>query len=474
MRLARFHTTIRIAAAVLLIAALPALVRAEQPPAAEKPAAEKPEDAAKPPAAAEKLFDEGRDALFQGRYERAVELLSGAVAADGSKTSYRLHLARAYRYAGKEKEATAQLEEVLKAAPDHVEAGQLLSEIYSRAKQWKDVVRVLEPLLTYRHDYPTYHMLAEAFYNLDQHDKARTNYEEAVKLNPQSAADHYQLGNIYLAANRFAKAAEAYQAALRLGMEGPVLRYKLASALFNLRNYFGRVAVRAVRSGAAGTISESWYLIEPVPGRKDAWYCASEHSAIYQLAKAVAGGLEERPDVHVLRASIYLNARRYQQAYDMFARIRETVPKDDLALFYFYFAEAAFGTGQYDEYLELLGKAIELKPDAYASTRVDAFLRVADQHNQAGDLDKYLRYLADAVAESPRTASLHLRLAAAYEEALRYDEAIVQWQMVLDLEPDHPDRTKLLNQIAKARNAATTAVGPTNPPEGGKPEVPKP
>ncbi len=93
-------------------------------------------DAAKPPAA-EELFTQGRDALFQGEYDEAVDLLAKAVAADGGKTSYRLHLARAYRYAGKEDAAVEQLEEILKTAPDHVEAGQLLGEIYAARNDGK-------------------------------------------------------------------------------------------------------------------------------------------------------------------------------------------------------------------------------------------------------------------------------------------------------------------------------------------------
>ena len=74
---------------------------------------------------------------------------------------------------GNDDAAIKQLEEILKASADHVEAGQTLGEIYSAKKQWKDVVRVMEPLLKYRHDYPTYHMLAEAQYNLGEHDKAQ-------------------------------------------------------------------------------------------------------------------------------------------------------------------------------------------------------------------------------------------------------------------------------------------------------------
>ncbi|NQU23074.1 MAG: tetratricopeptide repeat protein, partial [Candidatus Nealsonbacteria bacterium] len=309
---------------------------AETPAAA--PADPKPADDADKPKepTAEDLFTEGRDAMFKGQYQQAIDLLTKAVEADKAKTSYRLHLARAYRYAGKDDEAVKHLDEILKASPDHVEAGQALGEIHAAAKRFKDVVRVLEPLLKFRHDYPTYHMLAEAQYNLGEHDKARKHYEEAVKLNPQSASDHYQLGNIYLAGNFFARAAESYQSALRLGLDSPVLRYKLGSAYFNLRNYFGRIAARTVKSGKPGTINGPWYLIEPVPGRKDVFRCAPEASAVYQIARAIADGIEDRPDIHVLRATIYLNAHRYGQAYEMFTEIGGNVPDEDKALFHYY------------------------------------------------------------------------------------------------------------------------------------------
>ena len=156
---------------------------------------------ADPEAQAEKLFQDGRKAMFQGNYEQAVKDLRAAVEADpsGTKTIYRLHLARAFRYAKQPQESEKLLKEILEQSPDHVEAGQLLAEIYYAGQRWEDIAKVLEPLLKYRHDYPTYHYLAEATYNLDQFEKARQYYKEAIKLNPRSAFDQYQLGNIYLA-----------------------------------------------------------------------------------------------------------------------------------------------------------------------------------------------------------------------------------------------------------------------------------
>ena len=400
---------------------------------------------------AEKQFQDGREALFQGRYDLAIKRLKKAVKEDATKISYRLYLARAYYYAENQKEAQKLLAGIIKTTPDHVEAGQLLAEIYAKQKKWEDVVKVLEPLLKYRHDYPTYHLLAEARYNLNDYKQARKHFEEAVKLNPESGSDYYQLGNIYLAGNAFALAAESYQSALRLGVQTPILHYKLGSAFFNLRNYFGKVSMVMVKGGRLGTISGDWYLIEPVPGQKDYFHAAPKDSAVYQVAKAVADGINDTPDIQFLLANIYLNGRRYKQANEMFKKLEKTIPKEDKALFYYYYAQSAFGVHQYDEYLRLLGKAIELDEATYKSALVDAYLKVADRYNQAGQLDEYIDFLAKAVQESPETASLHLKLGHAYEEAQKYAKAIAQWQMTLNLEPEHPKRMELLNLIEKYR-----------------------
>lgn len=435
----KIYVSILFAAVVSVLTIAPSSAMAAPKPASEKPAV----------TGAETVFNEGRSALYQGDYEKAIELLKKASDQDKTKTSYRLYLARAYRYAKKDGAAEKLLVDILKSSPDHVEAGQLLAEVYASERKWESVVQLLEPLLKYRHDYPTYHFLGEATYNLNDYAKARKYFEEAVKLNPNSGSDHYQLGNIYLSGNFFALAAESYRSALRLGIDTPVLHYKLASAYFNLRNYFGKISLVTIKAGKAGTLSGEWYLIEPVPGKKDHFRAAPETSAIYQVAKAIAGGIKDRPDIHFLRGNIYLNARRYARAYEIFSKIAPKIPKEDKALFYYYYAEAALGTGRYSEYLTLLQEAIKLDKATYQSTLVDAYLKVAEQYNQAGQLDKYIEYLVKAVNQNPETASLHLKLGHAYKESRQYAKAVVQWRMVLDLEPDHPKRMELLNLIKK-------------------------
>ncbi len=412
------------------------------------------------PSPGERLFTQGGDAMYKGDFAGAVRLLEQAVAADESKTSYKLALARAYQYGNQPEKARALLKNILKANPDHVEAGQLLADAYTADEQWKSVVEVLQPLLKFRHDYPMYHRLAQASYALGSIDAAREYYEQAIKLNPRSAIDHYHLGNIQLSGNLFALAAESYRTALALGIDTPVLHYKMATAYFNLRNYFGDVTVAAVKGGRPDSIAGDMYLIEPVPGSKDQFHAAAAQTAIYQLARAVADGLEPRADIRFLKANIYLNAGRYEPAFAMFKQLEPEMPEADKPLFYYYYAQAAFGVGRFEEYLALLDRAIELNPQAYQASRVEAYLKVADQYNQAGDLAKYIHYLRAAVAESPRNASLHLQLGDAFEQAARHGDAVIQWRMTLDLEPDHPRRLELLNRIATPPTTAPSSSAP--------------
>ncbi|HUV39547.1 MAG TPA: tetratricopeptide repeat protein [Planctomycetota bacterium] len=419
-------------------------------------AADAPADTSKTDAA-EKLFKEGRAKLFTGDYAGAMVLLRQAAALDATKTSYRLHLARACRYAGRTDEARTLLEGILKTDPEHVEAGQMLAGLYADAKRWQDVVGVLEPLLRYRHDYTTYHLLAEAEYHLDRPKQARKHFEEAIKQNPKSGEDHVQLGNLYLAGSFFALAAERYESALALGIDDPVLRYKLASAYFNLRNTFGKIETVTVRAGKVDTISAEWYLIETVPGETDVFRAAPRNSAVYQVTKVLASGVKDRPDVHLLRANIFLAAGRYKRAYAMFGEIEKTIPEPDRPLFYYYYAQAALGVGKYDEYLEHLDQAIALDEKTYGSMRTDAFVKVAEQYNQQGNAVKYIEYLSKAVTLKPESASLHLKLGHAWADAREHARAARQWRMVLDLEPDHPQRLELMNLI---RDAERRAAGP--------------
>ncbi len=397
---------------------------------------------------AEELFQAGRKLFFQGKFNEAAQKLRQATDKNPGKTGYKLLLAKAYRFANQEKQAVTVLNEILQSDPEHVAAGVELAELLSPRKQPDRVIAVLEPLLKFKHDYPLYHLLAEAHYEKEDYNKARTYYLEATKLNPDSAGDHYQLGNIFLAQKRFAKAAQSYEKAEQLGFSSGVFHFKLASVYFNLHRYLGKVTKAQVVGGKPGEIKSNMYLIDPVPGQKDTFYVAGNRSAVFQVAKAQKEGIDIF-DIHFLEANIWLSARRYANANKIYGRLEDKVRPEDAGLFWYHWAQSALELGQYDAYLKRLMKAAEAEPDVYKSTLSDAYLIVANRYNSRGDRDRYVEFLVKAVNVNPLSARLHRTLGDAYWLAGKNSEAVAQYKLVLELEPDHPSRVQLLNRIRK-------------------------
>jgi tetratricopeptide (TPR) repeat protein len=458
-----------LAAVSVLIPLAPAFGQAEAPADRAVPAegaAAKAAPMAKPAEAqpvsevearrAEELFEDGRKLFFQGDYPKAVARLAEAAAANPAKTSYKLLLAKAHRYAAQPEKAAAVLEEILAVHPEHVEAAVELAELLTPARHADRVIGILEPLLKFKHDYPVYHLLAEAHYQKENFDSARKYYEEAANLNPQSARDHYQLGNIYLAQKRFAKAATAYETAGRLGTSSGVYHFKLASVYFNLHNYLGNVTTAEVIGGTPGEIKNEWFLLDPVPGQKDRFYVAGPRSAVYQVAKAQQAGIDIF-EIRFLEANIWLAARRFARADLIYKKIEEKVPKTEAGLFWFSWAQTSLGLDDYDAYLARVNKAIEVQPDVYKGMLADALVMVAVRYQQRGENDKYVEYLGRAVATNPLSASLHLTLGDAHWFAGEQSKAIEQYKLVLELEPDHRERIRLLNRIRGQEETATAA-----------------
>ncbi len=425
------------------------------------PAKVSDEDAKK----AAELYEGGRRLYFQGKYENAIKQLADAATTDPTKSSYKLLLAKAQRQAGHPDDAINALSDILEANPEHVEAAIALSELVTPEKQPQRVIAVLEPLLKYKTDYPLYHLLAQAYYQRastleepddikDATDKARQYYEEATRLNPRSADDHYQLGNIYLSQKQFARAATAYERAGELGIDTPAYHFKLATVYYNLRNYLGRITTAEVIGGKVGQITPNrQLLIDPVPGRKDQFYVAERRSAIYQVFKAEALGIEMN-ELQFLKANIWQSARRYEKADDIYKGMQKKIKEEDTGLFWFYWARTALGLGDLETYLDRLDKAIKAQPEVYEPTLADAYVTVATRYHQRGEYDKYISFLTKAVETNPLSARLHLTLGDAYWQANDKDKAIEQYELVLELQPDHGRRVQLLNRIRGQENDA--------------------
>ncbi|MBK9386001.1 MAG: tetratricopeptide repeat protein [Planctomycetes bacterium] len=399
----------------------------------------------------EELHRAGRAALLRGDARAAVALLQRAVDADAAweHVPWRLALARALQSAGEGALAEPLLRTVLERVSDHAEAGQLLAELLAARGDAAGVRAVLEPLLAFRKDYRMHHLLAEAAYALEDFDQAGRWYAEAVRLNPESAWDHYQLGNVHLGERRYARAAESYERSRELGLGGAVLHFKLASAWFNLRNYLGATSPIEVEAGAVGELRSGMYLIEPLPGRPNAFLGAPVRSAIHQVAMARAGGMQSSLDLDLLEAGIWLQSGRFARAHALLLATEEKVRPEDRALHCFHIAEASLALDREAEHLERLEQAARLDEKTYAPALVAGCVEVAERRSRAGDLVAAIGFLERAISLAPENASLHADLADLLAEVGRAPDAVAQWRLVLALEPEHPQRTRILNAIQR-------------------------
>lgn len=321
------------------------------------------------------------------------------------------------------------------------------------------MIAVLQPLLKFKHDYPVYHLLAEASFQQEKFDDARKYYEEAIKLNNQNGNDHYQLGRIYLNQKRFAKAAQAYELAGALGHDSGVYHFQLASIYFNLHNYLGNVLTAEIRGGNVGEIQENYYLIDRLPGTKNSFFVAGPRSAIFQAVKARQMGIKDF-QLRFLEANAWYSARRYAKAEPIYKELESEVKPADAGLFWYYWATTALGLDDYDKYLSRLEKAIVAEPATYKSTLADAYVTVANRHHQQGAGEKYIEYLSKAVSTSPLSPRLHLLLGDAYWLDNSRAQALEQYKLVLELEQDHPQRVRLLNRIrGQEETAGATIAG---------------
>lgn len=395
-------------------------------------------------------YERGRAAFLSGDYRRAVELLEASVGGAPNHLGYRLLLARAYEFGGQSVEAEAALVEIVKRQPKHREAAVALARRYFKRQAYAAVVEVLQPLRPPANDYEAYHLLGTALYYKDRLEEARRMLARAIAADDSHADDHRLLGDIALAQERFALAIEAYEQAQSQGLDDARLHFKLATAYFRLRNHLGDIRRRTITGGQADTVQAEGYVIEAVPSERDTFYVSPPASAVFHAQKARDLGLDS-PELRLLLGDIWLAVRRYDRALTEYQEVEARVPQSRRGAFYLNYARASLGAGDPEGYLVRLKQAAELDHAAYAPLLGQAYVNVAELHNQEGDTNKYLHYMRLAVKHAPESSDLHYRLGNALWEAGRRADAERHWRITLELRPDHPDRIRMLELIRTTR-----------------------
>jgi len=401
----------------------------------------------------------GRAALLSGDHAQAVKLLEKVVESEPGQLDCWLLLAQAYELSGRPDESKRALQEIVKRQPRHRAAAMALARRCFDRLAYAKVIEILEPLRAGAGDYELCHLLGTALFHEGKLDEARRSLTRAVASDATHPQDHSLLGSIAMEQGRFALAVEAYERANRLGRNDAVLHFELATAYFRLRNYLGDVRCQTVKGGEPDTIAEPGYLIEFVPGECDVFRISPPRSAVFHARMALYLGLDS-PKLHLLWADIWLGVRRYARAVAAYSEIETRVPPSRRGAYCYDYARALLGAGDAEGYLARLQEAAKIDPAAYVPLLGQAYMNAAEVYNQEGNVRKHIEYMRLAVQHSPTSSDLRYRLGNALWEDERREEAALQWRILLELQPDHRDRTRLLGLIQATRTRTTPAGRP--------------
>ena len=385
-------------------------------------------------------------ALADRNYSRAETLLKDLLAEHPRDGRYLEHLADVQQELGRTDQALQTLATLLDIQPQHESAAMKSAGIMVERGDWEAVIRVLRPLSIASQSYELVHTLADAYHRLDRPIEASWYFDRAVRLNSAAVEDCTKLAELHLARDLPALAVRALQSALPFAGDEPQLHYLLAKAFHQAGRPLGKVQIMPIPQAIPGNISGRWYVLEAVEDHPGRYRVCPSDSAIYHLHRALDLGLEQA-DVHLLLADIWFSANLYTRARDIYETIESAVPQLRLAEYHYRYGMTLYWQDDLQGFLKHIELAGGIDPEHYKHKLLEAHTLLAERYCIRGDLERYIHHLELAVNEAPRTTELRYKLGNALNEAGRRGEAASHWQVVLQLQPYHEDRQRLLRLL---------------------------
>ena len=423
MRIYNRLPSVWLSLAASLVVLLPALsAPAQAPDTAKGSEASGPDrSAAYFHAALAAMYEE--QAINSGRPEyvqHAIEEYKAAINADPHSAQLYDGLAELYFRTGRARDAETTARELLKTAPNDIDAHKLLGRIYLR--------QLGEQQNSPSSSAPSGNAL----------DLAIAEFEKIVALQPKSVEDHMVLGSLYTVKHQQAKAEEQYKIAQAIEPESEEVILNLA-----------RVYVES------GNIDRAAKLIEAVPesdrtarmeftlgAAYDQLKRPKDAIAAYKRATELEPG--DVPSMNALGQAL-LNDGQLDAALKEYKDLAAADPEDAGALVHI--GEIQRRQGKYDDALATIRKARKKDPENLeAGYNEGLLLDVLGHYDEAAaTYEKMVDQTSHAngayTAEEKNNRGIFLdRLGAIYHEQNKVDQAIATYQKMIDMGGDMATR----------------------------------
>jgi tetratricopeptide (TPR) repeat protein len=360
------------------------------------------------------------EAVTDGRPEfatRAIEEYKLALNADPASPELNNALADLYFRTGHSREAESTARELLKSAPDDIDAHKLLGHIYLRTlSEGQDTAGAAAPATS------------------DVLDKAITEFEKIVALQPQSVEERMVLGQLYTVKHDQKKAEEQFKTAQAIEPESEDVVLNLARLYAESGDVVHEIKV--LEGVAAG--SRTAKVEDALGGAYEQLKQPKEAIAAYRRAAIL-----EPDDLHTLDAlaEALLNDNQLDEALKQYRQLADADPENAGALVHI--GEIQRRQGKYEDALATILVALKKDPgDLEAGYNQGLLLDVLGRYDEAAQTyEKLVDQTSHANGaytddEKANRAIFLERLGAVYAEQNKIDQAVAGFQKMIDMGGD--------------------------------------
>lgn len=356
-------------------------------------------------------------------------------------------LGEAYAERGNEGEAIAAYDRALRLEPENPSALRGAAALYLRAKLNAKAATALEILVKKAPaDAPAHADLGATYFAMGNLEGAEKEFQQALRLNPKSAATLLGQANLLLRKGEEERAIAVLQQIVLLVPTAYEPRFLLGSA-YNRLSRFTEAATQleaAVRLGAAEP-EVYYHLARAYGGLGQAEKRSAALAKFAELNRSAKADTEARRQALKLveQAKALVESGDLAGALTRMEQARDLRPQDDTILFRL--ASVDYDLAHYDRAREAIEEALALAPSEWVYHLLSGLIE-----GRSGNLDAARRSLGVAIRLHPSAADAHNALG---EVALRQGDiraAEASFRKAVELDPGQAAYRQNLENARKA------------------------
>lgn len=360
-----------------------------------------------------------------GEVSRAYLYLLRASEANPADTDVNLKLGTIYLLAGKTEDARARADIVLEKDPGHLEALVLLANASSSPQDVETTLRrVLQQREALRGKADLHMALGLLYLRKKDMAEAEREFQEAVRLEPQSVEGHLALANFYAVKGDRVQVEAALRAAVAAAPPNSSARLRLAAFYRSAGKLDEAKKILRETTAKASDYLPAWRGLAEI---------ALQENKLDDARKVLDTLLKKSPsdlDGHLLLGRLELASRKPNEAVLEFGKVLKLEPR--LAVARFNLARAQLELGNIQQAKSELAEAVSTAPNF-----VDAIVLLARLNLGTGAVQPAIDGLERLVATTPSASSYDL-LGSAYLEKRDAVKATEAFRRAAALSPQDP------------------------------------